>query len=347
MIEIDGSYGEGGGQILRTAISLSCLFYKPFRIFNIRKGRKNPGLMPQHLTCVRAAQLLSGAHVKGDFKGSTDLTFSPQAAKGGDFFFDIGTAGSTSLVLQTLIPSLIFLKEKTTLILKGGTHVSHSPSFHYISEVFTPILERLGITIRPIIKSYGFYPKGGGEVIAVIFPAKDIKPIKIIERGEILRLSGYSGVSNLSLHIAERQKKSATEKIYSEAAGLPPVDMKIVETPALGQGTFVFLKAESENSVAGFTSIGERKKRAEVVGEEAAASFLQYYLSNAAFDSHLPDQIVLYLSLCQSESTISTSCITQHLMTNLWVIGLFNKYKYSVEGNLGRAGIIKINSTQL
>lgn len=346
MIEIDGSYGEGGGQILRTAISLSCLFNKPFRIFNIRKGRKNPGLMPQHLTCVRAAQLLSGAHVNGDFKGSTDLTFSPQKVKGGDFFFDIGTAGSTLLVLQTLIPSLIFLKEKSTIILKGGTHVSHSPSFHYISEVFSPILERLGIIIRPIIKSYGFYPKGGGEVTAEIFPAKDIKPIKIVERGEILRLRGYSGVGNLPLHIAERQKKSVIEKIYSEAAGLPSVDIKILETPALGQGTFVFLKAESENSVSGFTSIGERGKRAEVVGEEAATSFLQYYLSNAAFDSHLPDQIVLYLSLCQSESVLSASCITEHLMTNLWVIGLFHKYKYSIQGNLGKTGIIKINNIQ-
>ena len=161
-----------------------------------------------------------------------------------------------------------------------------------------------------------------------------------------MRLSGYSGAGNLPLHIAERQKKSVSEKIYSEAAGLPSVDMKIIETPTPGQGTFVFLKAESENSVSGFTSIGERGKRAEAVGEEAAADFLRYYLSNAAFDSHLPNQIVLYLSMCKRESVFSTSCITQHLMTNLWVIGLFQKYIYSVEGDLGKAGMIKINGGQ-
>lgn len=142
MIEIDGSFGEGGGQILRTALSLSCLFNMPFRIFNIRKGRKNPGLMPQHLTCVRVSQLLSDAKVIGDFKGSTELIFSPKGVRGGDFFFDIGTAGSTLLVLQTIIPTMIFLKRKTTVTLKGGTHIPFSPCYHYISEVFAPMLKK-------------------------------------------------------------------------------------------------------------------------------------------------------------------------------------------------------------
>jgi RNA 3'-terminal phosphate cyclase (ATP) len=388
MIEIDGSYGEGGGQILRTALSLSCLFKKPFRIFNIRKGRKKPGLMPQHLTCVRAAQLLSNAEVKGDQTGSTELLFLPGEVKGGDFFFDIGTAGSTSLVLQTLIPAIVFskitnnppfppflkggerglLKEKNTITLKGGTHVHFSPCFHYFAGVFANFLKKIGIEIRLTIESYGFYPKGGGKVRAEIFPAKHVKPLNVMERGNILRLSGYSGVGNLPLSIAERQKKALVERIYSSNIAIPfqpsidngqhppqslldkgglrgvlPVDIELLSVPTPGQGTFIFLQSESENSTAGFTSLGERGKRAEAVGEDAAMEFLTYYYTNAALDPHISDQIVLYLSICREESSFTTSCITQHLMTNLWVIGLFHEFRYSIEGEIGKPGIVRIN----
>lgn len=385
MIEIDGSYGEGGGQILRTALSLSCLFKKPFRIFNIRKGRKKPGLMPQHLTCVRAAQLLSNAEVKGDQTGSTELLFLPRAVKGGDFFFDVGTAGSISLVLQTIIPALIFsrgvkisfkdsmenenppqspfakgglrgitdkvgdgglLKQKSTITLKGGTHVPFSPSFHYLERVFASFLKKIGIEIKLVIESYGFYPKGGGKVRAEIFPAKHVKPLNVIERGNILRLSGYSGVGNLPLSIAERQKKALVERIYSSNIAIPlqsNIDMELLSVPTPGQGTFTFLKYESENSIAGFTALGERGKKAEIVGEEAALEFINYYETNSALDPHISDQIVLYLSICREESSFTTSCITQHLMTNSWVIGLFHEYKCSIEGEVGKSGIVRIN----
>jgi RNA 3'-terminal phosphate cyclase (ATP) len=383
MIEIDGSYGEGGGQILRTALSLSCLFKKPFRIFNIRKGRKKPGLMPQHLTCVRAAQLLSNAEVKGDQTGSTKLLFLPGEVKGGDFFFDIGTAGSTSLVLQALIPALVFsrgveipfkdsmenenppqspfakgglrgitgkvgdgglLKQKSTITLKGGTHVHFSPCFHYLAGVFANFLKKIGIEIRLTIESYGFYPKGGGKVRAEIFPAKHVKPLNIMERGNILRLSSYSGVGNLPLSIAERQRSAMLEKIYSQIKDLKcQVDIELLNVTTPGQGTFIFLKSESENSIAGFTSLGERGKRAEAVGEDAAMEFLQYYSTDAALDPHISDQIVLYLSICKEESVFTTSCITQHLMTNLWVIGLFHEFHYSIEGEIGKPGIVRIN----
>ncbi|MBI4679782.1 MAG: RNA 3'-terminal phosphate cyclase [Nitrospirae bacterium] len=361
MIEIDGSYGEGGGQILRTALSLSCLFKKPFRIFNIRKGRKKPGLMPQHITSVRAAQLFSSAEVTGDQTGFTELLFLPKEVKGGDFFFDIGTAGSTSLVLQTIIPSLVFLNnpppppfnkggmggfsgEKTTIILKGGTHVPFSPSFHYLVEVFVPFLKWIGVELQLTIESYGFYPKGGGKVRADIFPAKEVKPLRIVERGNILRLRGYSGVGNLPLSIAERQRSGMLEKIYSQIKDLNcPVDIELLNVSTPGQGTFIFLQSESENSIAGFTSLGERGKRAEAVGEDAAMEFLRYYSTDAAFDSHISDQIVLYLSICREESSFTTSCITHHLMTYLWVIGLFHEFRYAVEGEIGKPGIVRIN----
>jgi RNA 3'-terminal phosphate cyclase (ATP) len=203
MIEIDGSYREGGGQILRTALSLSCLFQKTFRIFNIRKGRKRPGLMPQHLTAVRAAQMLSTAEVKGDNTGSAELSFFPREVKSGGYFFDIGTAGSTSLVLQTLVPAIVFSSmfsgttckaeprldsiveenagrkkgdteksgDKTTITLKGGTHVPLSPSFDYMADVFIPVLKMIGLDVRLSIDTYGFYPRGGGKIRAVISPA--------------------------------------------------------------------------------------------------------------------------------------------------------------------------------
>lgn len=347
MIEIDGSFGEGGGQILRTALSLSCLFNKPFRIFNIRKGRKKPGLMPQHLTSIRAAQLLSQADVKGDHAGSIEVSFVPREIKGGNFLFDIGTAGSAILVLQTLIPALIFSKGKSTVTLKGGTHASFSPSYHYVGEVFVPFLRRLGIKIELTIESYGFYPKGGGKISADLFPAHEVKPLMIMERGKILGLRGYSGVGNLPLSIAERQRNALLKKVHSVTDLECPVHIELLDALTPGQGTFVFLKAESKNSIAGFTSLGERGKRAEVVGEEAATEFLKYYATNTALDPHLPDQIVLYLSMCREESVFTTSCITQHLITNLWVIGLFHEFKYDIDGEIGKPGRVRINQSSL
>ena len=350
MIEIDGSFGEGGGQILRTALSLSCLFNKPFRIFNIRKSRKKPGLMPQHLTCVKAAQLLSNAEVSGDSLGSTELLFKPRLIKGGDFFFDIGTAGSTSLLAQTLIPSLIFLKEKTTLILKGGTHVPFSPSYNYISEVFAPILRMIGIKISLSIESYGFYPKGGGEIRVEVFPTEEINPLRIKERGEISYLIGSSGVGNLPLTIAERQKNAATKKIVESGINIP-IKIDLLDCPTPGQGTFLFIrpvtkliaKPEIEISLAGFWALGHRGKRAEEVGEEAASKFINYYHGGAVFDKHLADQIVLYLSLCKEESYFTTHSITNHLITNLYIIKLFNDFKYIVNGQIGEKGEVIIN----
>jgi len=345
MIEIDGSYGEGGGQIIRTALSLSCLLKKPFRIFNIRKKRKKPGLMPQHLTCVKAAQLITDAEVTGDYAGSSELLFSPREVKGGYFSFDIGTAGSTSLVFQTLIPALAFSQQKTTLTLKGGTHVPLSPSFHYLSNVFVHFLGQLGIKVELVIESYGFYPRGGGIVRAEIFPVKNIKPLRIMERGNILQITGYSAVGNLPLSIAERQKDAFVNKINREIKNNKAcLIIELVEVPSIGQGTFVYLEARSEDSVAGFTALGARGKKAEVVGEEAAEEFVKYYSTGAALDYHIADQIVLYLSLCSEESRFTTSSITNHLLTNLWVINLFHGIQYSIEGEVGEKGMVKIKS---
>ncbi len=340
MLEIDGSFGEGGGQVLRTSLSLSCLLNKPFRIFNIRIKRKKPGLMPQHLMGIRALKLISNAKVEGDSVGSTELIFEPKDVKAGDYVFDIGTAGSISLLLQALLPPLIFAKDRSSLSLRGGTHVPFSPTFHYINEVFIPVLHKLGIEIKADIESYGFYPKGGGKVKVEITPADRIIGTNLLDRGEIKSIKGISGVGNLPLSIAERQKDSAVKVLASQ--GLK-AEIESIAVPAFGNGTFIFLKAETENCIAGFSSLGERGKRAELVGEEVAKSFLDYYLTNMCLDPHLADQIVLYLSIAHGESSFTTSEITNHLFTNLWVMERFLGTFYKIEGEIGNPGKVTIS----
>ncbi len=344
MVEVDGGFREGGGQILRTALSLSCLLQKPFRISNIRRGRKKPGLMPQHLTCVLAAKLISNARVVGDAIGASALSFFPGGVSSGEYRFDIGTAGSTSLVLQTIIPALAFSNSgKSAITLTGGTHVPFSPSFHYLANVFVPALKATGIDIDLSISAYGFYPKGGGKISAVIHPAGEIEPLKTVERGNLLRLKGFSGVGNLPFSIAERQKEALLRQIHSKLGEYScAADIKSLAVPTPGQGTFVFLHSESENFIAGFTSLGARGKKAEVVGREAGDEFLEYYFAGAALDPHLADQIILYLAMCGNESIFSTSRITEHLHTNLRVIGLFHDYSYTVEGEMNQPGIVRI-----
>jgi RNA 3'-terminal phosphate cyclase (ATP) len=232
----------------------------------------------------------------------------------------------------------------TTITLKGGTHVPFSPCYHYLDKVFGTFLRSVGITVNFSIASYGFYPKGGGKVSAEIYTPERIKPLRVSERGNLSGLTGLSGVGNLPISIAERQKESLLKKLHTVLKNsICPVDVELLNVSTPGQGTFLFLHAESDQAFAGFTSLGARGKKAEVVGQEAAEDFLKYYVTGAALDPHLSDQVVLYLAMCREESVFSTSCITEHLMTNLWVIGLFHEYSYAVKGEPGKPGIVRIN----
>jgi RNA 3'-terminal phosphate cyclase (ATP) len=346
MLEIDGNYGEGGGQILRTALSLSCLTGRAFSIANIRKQRRKPGLMPQHLAAVRATQAISGATVEGARPGSSFLSFSPLAVQGGVFFFDIGTAGSVSLVLQALIPPLLHAGRPSRVTLIGGTHVPTSPSITYLEQVFAPMLQCLNVKLRVTVNAYGFYPRGGGRVLTEIVPMHgELQPLIAEAPPESLWITGVSAVCNLPLSIAERQR-AAARKMLAETLGenIDVAEIKLLEVPGPGQGTFLFLRADRGTLRAGFTALGARGKPAETVGSEAVADLGQHLSTGAVIDPHLADQLVIYLALSRSESCFTTSCITSHLLTNLWVVGLFLPLHYKVRGEVGQAGRVEIAS---
>jgi len=338
-LKIDGNYGEGGGQILRTTLSLSCLLKTPVEISNIRRGRKIPGLQPQHLTSVNACKNISQAEVEGNKLKSLTLKFNPQKVKGGDFTFNVAeekrSAGSTSLILQALLLPLSLSEQGSKITVLGGTHVPWSPPFDYLKGVFSPMMKKIGCQIELRIMKWGWYPKGGGEVGCIIRPTEKLIPLNLTERGKLLNLKGISVVSNLPFSIAERQKNQAL-KILREKDFSPKI--KIIHAPSIGQGTFFFLKAEFENSVAGFGALGEIGKRAEKVAEEACLEFLEFMQTHAAIDPHLADQMIPYLALAEGQSSFTISRISEHLLTNIWVVKQFLPTKIAVEGDEGKEG---------
>jgi RNA 3'-terminal phosphate cyclase (ATP) len=344
-LQIDGDYGEGGGQILRTTLSLACILKKPVEITNIRRGRKVPGLQPQHLTSVSACRKISDAKVEGDHLQSTSLRFSPQNITGGDFAFDVSekkrSAGSTSLVLQTLFLPLCHAQTQSKIQVLGGTHVPWSPPFDYLKEIFAPTVKKIGCSIELEINKWGWYPKGGGEVLCTVQPTAKFNPIELTDRGKLLHLSGISVVSNLPVSIAERQINHAIRLLQEKGHS---ADIALFQAPSIGQGTFFFLKAEFENTVAGFSSLGEIGKRAEKVSEEACEDFLRFIQTKGAFDPHLADQLIPYLALAEGQSTFTVSQITNHLLTNIWVVKQFVNREILVEGEDGEEGRVTINA---
>lgn len=325
MIEIDGGYGEGGGQILRTAVSLSTLTRKPVRVHHIRARRKPPGLKTQHQMSLQAAAALCGGKVEGATLGSTLLTFHPGPVQPGEYQFDVSSlrasAGSTGLILQTLLPILSFAGRPSRLTLRGGTDVQMSPPADDLRSVFLPTLSPMGIQAEMEIISRGFYPVGGGQVEVRVHPAAlPLRPLTIEERGGLKRLQIDSAVANLPRGIAERQLTAAMNLLKREGFD-PEGEIKTVPSP--GKGTFCFILAEFERVKAGFSSLGGLGKKAERVGEEAAERFLRYARGQGALDPHLADQVVLYMALAEGRSVATVAEVTEHLRTNIWVIEQF------------------------
>jgi len=340
-LKIDGNYGEGGGQILRTALSLSCVLKKPIEIYNIRKKRSNPGLQPQHLTCVNAAKAICEAEVLGNELLSQNLKFIPKSIKGGKYVFDVaekkGSAGAVTLVLQTILLPLLFTQKKSEVTIKGGTHVLWSPPVHYLQQVFLPTLAQMSGNTEIELKRWGWYPKGNGEISVKIRPLKKLKSVNLMERGALEKVSGISAVSNLPLSIAERQKIQAIKRLKEKDV---VAEIKMVDAPAIGKGTFVFLLAKFENTVAGFSSLGATGKRAEKVADEACDDLFKFLESEKALDEHLANQIIPYVALAEGKSTFSTCKISGHLKTNIWVVSHFLPIRFTIEGKEGHEGMI-------
>jgi len=319
LITIDGSTGEGGGQILRAALTLSVLTGRPFRLINIRARRPKPGLRPQHVTAVHAAAELCHAEVEGNRAGSSTLTFIPrQPVKAGSYRFDVGTAGSTSLILQTILPPLAELDETSWVVLTGGTHVPWSPPYHFLERAFAPAVNRLGWHARMSLKRWGWYPRGGGRVKATIQPATPAPEcVDWRHRGALTDLWLLSAASNLPAHVRERQARRARQRLRE--AGLSPTEVAVVDAPSPGVGTCVIVVATYENGWGGGSALGKKGKPAEQVAEEAVDAFLSFHHSNGALDPHLADQMIVPLLWRVPKWAFSTSHITAHLRTVVWL----------------------------
>jgi RNA 3'-phosphate cyclase len=339
MIEIDASFGEGGGQILRSALSLSVITGQAMRLTNIRARRPQPGLKPQHLEAVEAAAQISSARVEGASLGSQSLVFEPTGLESGDYVFDIGTAGSTSLLLQTLVLPLSFAMGLSRLTLRGGTHVPWSPCYHYLQWQWLPYLEVAGYHLECSLERAGFYPRGGGVIHANIMPSHHLTPLRLTSRGRLLRLRGLSGVGRLERSIAERQRSQASERLHKLGVAL---EMEITEVPAASPGTFLILQAEFEGGRCCAFALGARHKRAEKVADEAVDDLLADIGSGGAIDAWLADQLLLPLAFVPGISELSVSRVSQHLCSNAELLGYFLPVSVEIEGAIGQPGSVRL-----
>lgn len=334
MLRLDGSYGEGGGQIVRTSLSLAALLGREVRLENIRAGRPQPGLKAQHLTGVRALAQITHAEVEGDELHSQTLTFRPRLLQAGNFFFDVaektGSAGAVTLVAQALLPPLLLAGQASSLTLRGGTHVAWSPPVHYLTHVFLPALKEMGAEVELDLVKWGWYPRGGGEVRLAIKPAQHLAPVGWRTPPSAAAFQGLSAASRLPQHVIRRQARRLQERL---GENLTVTEM---QAGGLDPGSFVLLWGPR----AGFSALGARGKPAEKVADEAAEAYIDFQNRRAAVDRHLADQVVPYLPFAKGVSGLVTAEITRHLLTNLWVVEQFIGPVFQVRGDLGERGEI-------
>jgi RNA 3'-phosphate cyclase len=339
LLEIDGSFGEGGGQILRTSLALALLTGKGFHLRNVRAGRPKPGLHPQHLVSVRAAAAVGNAAPRGASQGSTDLVFEPGQVRPGKYRFDIGTAGATGLVLHTLyLPLALRGEAPSELTLTGGTHVTTSPCYHFLDVTWRRYLEQCGLRVGLRMVRPGFYPRGGGVVEAFVQPCPRLHGLRLRERGPV-RAGGFSAVAGLDPSIAKRQARRAAYRL--EQAGLKAKLRE--ETWEGGPGTVLAVELDTAPAPTLFFALGARGKPAERVADEAVDQVVAYLeAAPALVDEHSADQLVLPLALADGPSEYTAARVTKHLTTNIAVIRRFLERDITCEGEEGGPGHVRI-----
>lgn len=345
MIRVDGSYGEGGGQVLRTALSLSAITGRAFELEHIRARRPNPGLQAQHLTAVHAVGDLCAAEFEGAELGSRTLTFAPRSPpRPGHYSWDVGTAGATTLVLQAVLWPLALADGSSSLELIGGTHVAWSPPADYVRDVYLWMLQQT--RAEPIAELeaeiWGWYPVGGGRLRIHIPGRAEAPRLCVLERGALRRVSVRSAASNLPRHIIERQASQA-ETCLRKQGIVPNVVMS--GPPSPGKGTLVFVLAEYQHVRAGFTAYGRIRKPAEEVADEACRAFVRYHRRGQPVDQHLGDQLLLPVSLARGATRYAVSMVTQHLITNAWLIKQFLGVEVSITGSEREPGLVVVEAT--
>jgi RNA 3'-terminal phosphate cyclase (ATP) len=326
MIEIDGSEGEGGGQILRSSRSLAICTQQPFRITNIRANREKPGLMRQHLTAVKAAAEICAAEVEGAELGAHALTFRPGRLASGDYSFAIGTAGSCTLVFQTVLPALLTADGVSRVRITGGTHNRASPPFDFLARSFLPLLGRMGADVQLDLTGYGFFPRGGGEIRARIAPAKRLAAINLTERGAWVRGYAEAYVSAIPIHVGQRELE-----VIGRALTWSHEQLLLRGLPNdVGPGNAVTITLEHEHVTEVFTGFGEKGVRAETVASQAAATARDYLSAVAPVGEHLADQLLLPMALGEGGSFV-TAQATPHLRSNVAVIERFTARRIAIE----------------
>ncbi|MDR6886752.1 RNA 3'-terminal phosphate cyclase (ATP) [Variovorax sp. 3319] len=340
MIELDGSQGEGGGQILRTSLALSVATGQPVAIEKIRAGRAKPGLMRQHLACVNAAAEISGAQVEGAELGSQSLRFVPGPVRAGDYSFTIASAGSCMLVLQTVLPPLLLAAGPSRVQLRGGTHNPMAPPFHFLERAFAPLVRRLGADFQLALRRCGFYPAGGGEVDATIVPSADgLKPFDLVERGALLSGHAECLAPGLARHIAARELET-----LGKAMGWSGDQLRVgTARQNEGPGNALLATLAYEHVTEVFTAFGEKTLSAEQVAHALVRELRDFQKSQAAVGPHLADQLALLLGLAtwQSGGAAAFTCseVTEHTRTNCAVIERFLPVRYAIEEAAGAATV--------
>jgi RNA 3'-terminal phosphate cyclase (ATP) len=324
MVRIDGSKGEGGGQVLRTSLALSLVTGTPFRMENIRAGRAKPGLLRQHLTAVKAATAVGDAEVTGAELHSKELTFRPRALKGGDYHFAIGTAGSATLVLQTVLPALLSASGPSTLVLEGGTHNPAAPPFDFLTKAYLPLVCRMGPRVEATLERPGFFPAGGGKFRVSVQPAP-LRPLHLPERGRVVRRRAAALVAQLPYEIGKREVETAVRVL-----GWAPEEGQVEELKrSVGPGNVVSVEVESEHVTEVFTAFGERGVRAEAVAEAAAQEARSYLEADVPVGEHLCDQLLLLLALARGGG-FRTVPLDGHALTQLETFAHFLDVKVAV-----------------